>query len=87
MRICDHWPTDPQGLHFEPPRLHFKHPRLHFEPRKLLYFDINEGPGPDQALQSNADPDLASKNNADPCGFETLTGGEVTLTKKEGCEL
>jgi hypothetical protein len=79
MRICDNLPTDPPGLHFEPLRLHFKHPRLHLEPRKLMYFDINEGPDPDPALHCNADPDLSSKNKADPrgSGSETLTGGEV----------
>jgi hypothetical protein len=24
MQICDHWATDPPGLHLEPPRLHFE---------------------------------------------------------------
>jgi hypothetical protein len=38
MRICDHWYTDPQGLHLEPPRLNCERPRpslLHFYPLKL----------------------------------------------------
>jgi hypothetical protein len=27
MRIRDHWFSDPQELHFEPPRLHCERPR------------------------------------------------------------
>ncbi len=33
IKICDHWPADPPGLHFEPPRLHFERPWLQFEPK------------------------------------------------------
>ncbi len=43
-------------------------PRLHFQPRKLLNFDVNEGPDPNPAFHSNADPDPnpTANNNADP---------------------
>jgi hypothetical protein len=68
MGICDHRPTDPPGLHFEPPGLNCGSPRLNFEPLKLLNFDfINVDADP--ALHCTADPDLASQNNeihADP---------------------
>ncbi len=55
MQICDHWYTDPPGLHFEPPRLHCERQQLSIAPlelKELLNFDLN-----------NADP--ASENNAD----------------------
>jgi hypothetical protein len=65
FEICDHWSTDPSGLHIEPPGLHTcKRPRLFIEPLKLLNFNFNAGPDP--AFQSNTDPDPASKINADP---------------------
>jgi hypothetical protein len=57
MRICNHWPTDPQGLHSEPPR-------LHFESLKLRIFHSKMDPDP--AFHSNADPDPASFVNANP---------------------
>jgi hypothetical protein len=40
MRICDHWSTDPPGLHFEP--------------LQLLKFDLNVYQDP--ASKNNADP-------------------------------
>jgi hypothetical protein len=39
MQICDHWSTNPQQLHFEPPRIHCPS-WLNFEPLKLLNFDL-----------------------------------------------
>ncbi len=36
IRICNHWSTDPPGVHFEPPGLHCERPLLHFEPLQLL---------------------------------------------------
>ncbi len=69
---CDCCPTDPSGLHFEPPRHYFERPRTStapFEPRKLLIFYCNADPDP--AFYSYADPDPAPKNIADldpkPC--------------------
>ncbi len=61
MRICDHWSTDPPGIHFEPPRLHCERPLP-----STIPFSACETP----AFHSNADPDPdpASKNKSDPCG-------------------
>ncbi len=53
--ICDHWSTDPSGLHLEPPQ-------LHFELLKVLTFDFNADPDP--VFFSDQDP--ASKNITDP---------------------
>jgi hypothetical protein len=58
-QICDHWSTNPPGLHLEP--LLF-----HGEPLKHVNFVVNADSDQDPAFQSNADPDLASQNNADP---------------------
>ncbi len=41
MQICDHWSTDPEGLHFKHPPIYCGRPRLYFEPVKLLNFDLN----------------------------------------------
>jgi hypothetical protein len=68
-RICDHWPTDPPDLHFEP--LH-----LNLEPRKLLKFVDSD---PDPAFHSNADPDPASKKIGSRSGTEPPTGGSGFL--------
>jgi hypothetical protein len=72
MQVCDHWPTDPPDLRFEPPRLHVERPRpstAPFGPQKLLNFDFDADPDP--SFHFNADPDPASKSNADsdpkPC--------------------
>ncbi len=58
-QICDHWSTNPPGLHLEPPL-------FHGEPLKLLNFVVNADPDQDPAFQYNADPDPDSQNNADP---------------------
>ncbi len=60
MRICDHWSTDPPGLHVGRP-LPSTAP---FWASKLLNFDLRADQEPD--FPSNVDPDPASKTNADP---------------------
>jgi hypothetical protein len=64
--LCDSWPVDPPGLHFELSGLYFERPRLCYEPLKLLNFACNVDPDP--AFLSNADQDQgsASQNSADP---------------------
>jgi hypothetical protein len=71
MQTCDNWPTDPPGLHFEPPRLHLGvhgPPRLRIESRKRLNFDCNAYPDPPfhSSADADLDPDPTSTNNADP---------------------
>ncbi len=52
IRICDHWPTDPPGLNFEPPRLHSeRHGPLRLQPRKLPEFWLNCESGSSFSLQ------------------------------------
>jgi hypothetical protein len=46
MRICDHWSTDPPGLHCE-------RSRLHFEPLELLNFHFVADADPDPPFHSN----------------------------------
>jgi hypothetical protein len=67
-----HWPTDPLGLHIEPPRLHLSvHglPRLHFQAKKVLNF------GP------NVDPDPGPASGYRKCGFQTRSR-KANLLKK-----
>ena len=67
--ICDYWPIDLPGLHFEPPGLLCERPRLYFEPRKLLNSDFNSDLDP--ALHSNADPDPQSATPVSNVGCDS----------------
>jgi hypothetical protein len=71
VRICDHWPTDPTGIHFAPPRLHLSvhgPSRLHFDALKLLNIEANADP--DTAFHLNADPDSSLQKK---CGSGSAT--------------
>ncbi len=89
MRICDHWSTDPLGLHFEPPRLRLEPPWLLFEclrpstapfraskaPEFCLY--CGSGSRPSFSLKCGSGSGSSFKNTGS--GSETLTFG-VFLT-------
>ncbi len=70
MRICDHWSTELQEIHFWA----FTHSL------QLLNFDMNADPDLEPAFRFNADPDpVFKKNTSDPCASVTLkfTDGKI----------
>jgi hypothetical protein len=64
MRICDHWSTDPSGLHSGPPGLQCERPGrpppLHFAALKLLNFRYDFNADTDTAFPSKANRNLDS---------------------------
>jgi hypothetical protein len=73
LRICDHWSTDPPGLHFERTALQgsilaSKAPEFLFnaDPDPAFHFNADPDPGPASKNNTDPGPDPASKNNADP---------------------
>jgi hypothetical protein len=57
MRISDHWYTDTERRHFEPPQL----------------LNFHAHPNPDPAFHSDAEPDPASQNDAELYGSGSAT--------------
>ncbi len=69
QHCCDHWYTDPERHHFQPPTLR----NLDFNADPDSAFDFHVDPNPDPFFHSDPNLDPASQNDAKPYGSGSVT--------------